>query len=287
MFQRKDEISRTFIDLGVHFCRRKNYAAILRKVCERNVRSANILDIGCGDGRLCHELQRYVFGLAIGIDLVDEIFAARRKYREVEYVKADAHYLPFIDDMFGFVVSSCALEHMDEPKQALTEVRRVLDSSGTAIIVVPSPVWHFSNVLEILACLILGSRLKQFIKNEDLKEYIRDVRERFRRERFGVFLHEKVCSHRPNKYRKYTVATEIKLWRYIRWIRLFHFAGLSVRCMEGVQLINISRNLPSPLWSLERKTFFKHLCHHYLFVLSKPIRKRASNTKLDSHVTPG
>lgn len=69
-----------------------------------------ILDIGCGDRKLKG---------AIGIDI--------RKTKDVDII-ADAHYLPFKDEVFDHVYSSHLIEHFShrEVKDVVKEWVRVL-----------------------------------------------------------------------------------------------------------------------------------------------------------------
>jgi SAM-dependent methyltransferase len=57
-------------------------------------------------------------------------------------VCADAHSLPFRDGAFGLIVAKDALEHFENPWQAMEEIRRVLKDGGTLVIWVPF-MWSF------------------------------------------------------------------------------------------------------------------------------------------------
>ena len=54
------------------------------------------------------------------------------------FVLGDAHHLPFKDRAFEEVASSHLLEHLDDPLQALREMRRVLKGGGKCRIWVPN-----------------------------------------------------------------------------------------------------------------------------------------------------
>lgn len=54
--------------------------------------------------------------------------------RRVEIVAASAEALPFPDDFFDTVVSTLVLCSVDEPAQALAEIRRVLKPDGTLLL---------------------------------------------------------------------------------------------------------------------------------------------------------
>ena len=108
-------------------------------------RSERLLEIGYGSGIFMLELARVCDEL-YGIDIHDEP-------RQVEEVLArygchpqlftgDAAELPFADQYFDCVVAVSALEFIDDLAAACREVRRVLRTDGSFIVVTPnqSPV---------------------------------------------------------------------------------------------------------------------------------------------------
>lgn len=54
------------------------------------------------------------------------------------FVKADAHFLPFVDELFEKVVCSHTLEHLYSPYAVLKEIWRVLKRTGKVEIDVPN-----------------------------------------------------------------------------------------------------------------------------------------------------
>jgi len=80
-----------------------------------------MLNIGCG--------KRRVYG-AINLDANP----ARRAWADVA---ADAHRLPFADEVFDSVVSSHVIEHLHSPVAALREMARVLHPGDTMAHVIP------------------------------------------------------------------------------------------------------------------------------------------------------
>lgn len=86
------------------------------------------LDVGCGWRR--DQTKRGV----VGIDL----------HRGKCDVVADAHHLPFQNNVFKQVYLWAVLEHLDNPPLALQEVNRVSKPCSAATIMIPinSNVWH-------------------------------------------------------------------------------------------------------------------------------------------------
>ncbi len=93
---------------------------------------APLLDIGCGDGSFAKTLK---LGLTVGID-IDE--SAIRLNKDCRSFIANAANIPFDDCSFNTVYSNCAVEHMNQIEQVLSEVHRVLNDSGQFVFTVPS-----------------------------------------------------------------------------------------------------------------------------------------------------
>ena len=102
-----------------------------------------ILDAGCGDGRLVNFLAMKLGKKIFGVDVSDIGFEKARREAElknvsrmVEYVKADASHLDaFGNKFFGGVVSVYTLHEFEKPLVVLREIRRVLKTGGTVVIV--------------------------------------------------------------------------------------------------------------------------------------------------------
>jgi len=110
-----------------------------------------ILDIGCGDGRLCQVIRRKQECFLVGVDL--SMTALRRA--PGPKCCASAAYLPFRDRAFDLVISTEMLEHLPEEiyRRALKEISRVARDS--ILISVPNK----ENLSENLAfCPSCGSR---------------------------------------------------------------------------------------------------------------------------------
>jgi SAM-dependent methyltransferase len=96
------------------------------------------LDLGCGDGEIlrvfCPLTQR-----RCGVDL-DERRLARCRVFGLAVVRADLlQSLPFVESSFDLVTLISVLEHMEEPKQLVEEVWRVLRESGLVVVQIPNP----------------------------------------------------------------------------------------------------------------------------------------------------
>src|SRR4051794_3069139 len=98
-----------------------------------------VLDVGCGDGYLTHEMAAMApAGCVVGIDPSRRMIAAARTAGIPAasgpwFVAADARLLPF-GAHFDVVVSFNALHWVPEQRQALLQIASVLKPGGRALI---------------------------------------------------------------------------------------------------------------------------------------------------------
>ena len=96
-----------------------------------------LIDAGCGAGSITLGLGSAVAsGEVIGIDISEESLVSARALTEtqgvgnVRFEKADVHALPFDDASFDAAFAHALLQHVESPKAALRELRRVLRPGG-------------------------------------------------------------------------------------------------------------------------------------------------------------
>lgn len=98
-------------------------------------KSANVLDIGCGTGRLLERLATQFPDLqATGLDLSANMLRVARQSNyhrpRLIYIEGKAESLPFADGQFDAVFSTISFLHYLEPKQVVSEIARVLSPGG-------------------------------------------------------------------------------------------------------------------------------------------------------------
>lgn len=95
------------------------------------------LMVGCGSGDEVVYLRRsYSTRRIVGCD-IGEIFSARARAEGCVLI-GDGQRLPFGDAAFDFVAAFHSLEHVDDPRVVLSEVRRVLAPGGWFYMGVPN-----------------------------------------------------------------------------------------------------------------------------------------------------
>ena len=107
---------------------------LVRRILPRDP-GPTFLDAGCGDGVISGDLARR--GLATtGMDLAwKRVAFARARTPGVRFVQGSIYDLPFRDGSFSTVLCSDLMEHLDDPRRALTELVRV--SSRWVLVTAP------------------------------------------------------------------------------------------------------------------------------------------------------
>lgn len=104
------------------------------------------LDVGCGSGVLLPALAELVSpgGSVVGIDHSQDLLDSARARLDataaggsVTVVQGDAHHLPFADDAFHAAHVERVLMHLEDPDQALREMRRVVRPGGWVVAAEP------------------------------------------------------------------------------------------------------------------------------------------------------
>jgi len=103
------------------------------------IQGGKVLDIGCGSGQFIAILMQSLgsFDSITGVDVDDEALEeARSKFRseKFNFIKASSLNLPFEDASFDFVCISKALHHVENDRQTLEEMKRVLKQGGYLLI---------------------------------------------------------------------------------------------------------------------------------------------------------
>lgn len=99
-----------------------------------------VLEVGCGAGALLPAIGSAVgsSGRVVGIDTSDDqIAAARRRcagQHNIETSVLDVRRLPYEAGSFDAFAAVQVIEYLDDPQQALTELRRVATDRARAVI---------------------------------------------------------------------------------------------------------------------------------------------------------
>jgi ubiquinone/menaquinone biosynthesis C-methylase UbiE len=112
------------------------YEAVKKFIPEKS----SVMEVGCGEGYgtnyLSHNVQ-HIVGLDVNEDVIQH---ASRKYRSARcsFKFYDGVNIPYNDSTFDVVVSFQVIEHVQDDKSFLTEIRRVLKTGGTCLLTTPN-----------------------------------------------------------------------------------------------------------------------------------------------------
>jgi SAM-dependent methyltransferase len=110
-------------------------------------REVRVLDAGCGSGRTLDELCDY--GTVSGIELSEAgVEAARRRGHE-DVRRGRVERLPWPDATFDLVTCLDVVEHTDDDRATLRELRRVTRPGGWLLVTVPAyqALWSAHDVV--------------------------------------------------------------------------------------------------------------------------------------------
>ena len=105
----------------------------------------DVLEIGCGPGYYLVPLaQRLSKASFCGVDITDVMLASargklnRQALTNCSLAKGDAHYLPFADHAFDFVLMSQVLHYFENLPMVIAEVYRVVKPKARVLVITSS-----------------------------------------------------------------------------------------------------------------------------------------------------
>lgn len=126
--------------------RRRLFATLIRKAAIPS--DATVVDIGTGTGANLRLLQQMGFSQVVGIDPSADAahWCAEKGLGDVH--TGDIRALPLADASVDLLLATDVIEHVDEDKQAVAEILRVLRPGGTALITVPAfpSLWGLQDI---------------------------------------------------------------------------------------------------------------------------------------------
>jgi ubiquinone/menaquinone biosynthesis C-methylase UbiE len=100
-------------------------------------RLGRVLDVGCGTGALLDDLTPRAAEVW-GVDIAEEALAFCRARGHENLVRADATHLDFPDQRFDVITAIGVIEHLEDDRAFLREMRRLLVPGGSLILLTSS-----------------------------------------------------------------------------------------------------------------------------------------------------
>jgi ubiquinone/menaquinone biosynthesis C-methylase UbiE len=127
---------------------RDKYLYIFKKLL-MEFNDSLILNIGCGRDVLFSDLQR-AGAEVIELDIVVEPLKELKACGAHHLIRADAHHLPFRDNIFDLVFMIGVLHHLYSIQEALLEVIRVVKYGKFALFSEPNKMYLPTRIIELL-----------------------------------------------------------------------------------------------------------------------------------------
>jgi SAM-dependent methyltransferase len=123
--------------------RQETFRHLLGHVLAAGSQPSTVLDLGAGSGWLAHRLAA-LGHLVVAVDAIDDdadgLGAVRHFDQPIVAIHADFDALPLAPRQFDLVVFNGSLHYAPDPAATLARARRVLNDSGT-IVVMDSPMF--------------------------------------------------------------------------------------------------------------------------------------------------
>jgi 2-polyprenyl-3-methyl-5-hydroxy-6-metoxy-1,4-benzoquinol methylase len=133
--------------------RQKLFEERLRHL-QRFVRSGRLLEIGCASGEFLRLAAQAGFDVE-GVEPEPVTSVAARQTHGLNVITGTLVEASYPPDSFDAVVLFHVLEHLDSPRQTVTEINRILKPGGILVIETPN--------IDTIWFRLLGARWRQFI----------------------------------------------------------------------------------------------------------------------------
>jgi SAM-dependent methyltransferase len=146
--QKSIDVAQVYADL---FAPGRRYH-LIEEIIPQLALHGTLLELGCSSGQAVRYLaEKHQFQKSIGIDIAFDKPVAISGAPAIEFMPANLNdALPFADQSIDLLVAMMVIEHLFDPFQAFSEVRRLLSAHGVAVINLPL-VTSLKNRLRLLA----------------------------------------------------------------------------------------------------------------------------------------
>lgn len=107
------------------------------RYCKDLNKNLRIIDLGCGQGDVSHQLKLIGFKNLVGIEISPKLLRyGKAKYpNEFQLVATDGLQVPFKNNSFDIVISVAVIEHVLDQSKYIQEISRIVRPQGYVILV--------------------------------------------------------------------------------------------------------------------------------------------------------
>lgn len=143
--------------------RKIGYSSTISSLINDDKGNETILDIGVGSGdvvnMLCRKKERFI----VGLDVNKRILKSN-KLRLFHPIVADAHHMPFQDEVFDATLLISCVEHLAQPQTCVKEVSRITREEGLCITQLPNLQWLMEPHTKFPFLYFMPRRLSSIIR---------------------------------------------------------------------------------------------------------------------------
>jgi ubiquinone/menaquinone biosynthesis C-methylase UbiE len=135
----KQQVRQSALHSLIYFLREHYFSLTFARFARKRIKGL-ILEVGCGTAQCSLKILTKGTNI-IGADFSASALQLAKDYssgnKAIKFIVTDAFNLPFDENTFDAVWSVGLLEHFEDPRLALTEMRRVIKPEGKVIAIVP------------------------------------------------------------------------------------------------------------------------------------------------------
>lgn len=103
------------------------------------VQDTNVLDIGCGTGKLGEYLKKEFKCNVVGIEIEEMNIAEAALNIDTVYLgDIESFNIERIDSRFDYIIFSDSLEHLNDPWSVIIRIKKLLSPGGKLLIAIPN-----------------------------------------------------------------------------------------------------------------------------------------------------
>lgn len=187
----------------------KKIEVVLADYLHKPIKNFDMLDIGAGDGTISSHFSEK--NKVYCVDIEDQRINKKAIFKKVNSTK-----LPFKNELFDIVISNQVIEHLQNQKEHLTEIKRVLKKEGVCYLATPNknfpvkPHYKIPLIHYLPNKYFYGILKKLGIHNEDIFLISYNNLKNLFKKNFLYKEYTHIVLKNPNKYK-----FEIKLFKIL------------------------------------------------------------------------